>query len=432
MILSGWGKYPKIDCNIYSPHTHTELANLVVKGHAIARGGGRAYGDSAISAANTIQMRWFDQFLDFNPATGVLCASAGVQLREIVQTFLPRGWLLSVTPGTSYVTIGGAIASDVHGKNHHHAGCFGQHLLEMTVLLGSGEIVTASPVTLPDLFHATCGGMGITGIILSAKIQLMPIKSGLIKQKTLKAKNIDELFHLFDTYSNASYSVAWLDCLAGNEELGRSVLMIGEHAEKGELKFNTRQVCSIPYDTPAFLLNRWSIKAFNSLYYRKSKHNDESNVSLFDYFYPLDKIGNWNRMYGSRGFVQYQFVIPKEGGLENMRRIMGKIITSGQGSFLAVIKLFGEANANLLSFPLKGYTLALDFKVNQQSIALIKDLDDMISAMGGRIYLAKDSLMSANTFKKIYPSWEQFEETREKYGAIGKFASAQSLRLGLK
>lgn len=432
MIVSGWGRYPKVDCIVSSPQTTGEIIGFLPNGSAIARGGGRAYGDSAISDKNTIQMRSFDQFVEFDRVSGVLTASAGVQMRDIIETFLPSGWFLPVTPGTSYVTVGGAIAADVHGKNHHHAGTFCQHVHEIELMLGSGEVVKISPILYPDLFHATCGGMGLTGIILSAQIQLIRVSSGYINQNTLSAQNIDELFNLFDAHSHVNYSVAWIDCLANKGALGRSVLMLGEHSDNGRLECHLAQRLSIPFNAPSFLLNHCSIKTFNRLYYAKSKNQQDSCVTIYEYFYPLDKIGCWNRLYGSNGFIQYQFVIPKERGLENMRRIIGKIIDSGEGSFLAVIKLFGEANANLLSFPFKGYTLALDFHINHNTRALIKTLDDMVTEIGGRIYLAKDSLMSANMFKSTYSRWEEFEAVRQKYGAIGKFSSVQSARLGLK
>jgi FAD/FMN-containing dehydrogenase len=293
-------------------------------------------------------------------------------------------------------------------------------------------VVTVSPAQSPDLFHATCGGMGLTGVILSAKIRLVPLKSGFIHQRTIRARNIEELFEAFEANSNASYSVAWIDCLAKHKELGRSILLLGKHVEDGLLNVDTRQWTSVPFDAPTFLLSRWSVRAFNSYYYAKAKHDDEKPVGLVDYFYPLDKISNWNRLYGPDGFVQYQFVIPKERGIENMSGILTRIAASGEGSFLAVIKLFGNENANLLSFPFSGYTLALDFKISQKAFELIKMLDDMVADMGGRIYLTKDALMSADTFKRMYQRWEVFQSVRQKYGAIGKFSSAQSVRLGLQ
>jgi FAD/FMN-containing dehydrogenase len=432
MIVSGWGRYPKLDCHVSLPQTRGEISSLLAKGQGIARGSGRAYGDSALNASNTIEMRYFDRFLGFDATTGVLKANAGVQLRDIIETFTPRGWFLPVTPGTSFATVGGAIASDVHGKNHHLVGTFGRHAREIELMLGNGEVVTASPTQYPDLFHATCGGMGLTGVILSVKIQLVPIKSGFIRQKTIKARNIDQLFEAFETNYVYPYSVAWIDCLARDAALGRSVLLLGQHADSGELKIDIRQRIAVPIEAPTFLMNQLSIKSFNYLYYGKAKHDDEKLVGLCHYFYPLDKIGNWNRLYGSHGFIQYQFVIPKERGADNMRKILRRIADSGEGSFLAVIKLLGVENANLLSFPFSGYTLALDFKLSQKTIELLEELDHLIVDMGGRIYLSKDSLMSADTFKHMYPRWELFEDVRQKYMAIGKFASAQSIRLGLQ
>lgn len=432
MIISGWGRFPKFDCKVSSPQTRGEIAETLTTGSAIARGSGRAYGDSAINAHNTIKMRWFDQYSDFDSKNGILSVSAGVQIRQIIDTFLPRGWFLPVTPGTSYVTVGGAIASDVHGKNHHLVGTFGQHVLECQIMLGSCEVITCSPKVNSDLFYATCGGMGLTGIIVSAKIQLTPIQSGLIRQKTLKAANIDELFDLIEVNISSTYSVAWIDCLAKNDALGRSVLLLGEHEGFGNLSVDMRQRLTLPFNFPGFMLNTWSINAFNRLYYNRAKHDDERLVALQDYFYPLDKMGSWNRLYGSMGFIQYQLVIPKQDGLENMRKILTKIVDCGEGSFLAVIKLFGGENSNLLSFPMSGYTLSLDFKISQNIIDLVNTLDEMVVGMGGRLYLTKDALMSAETFRRMYPKWEDFEAIRLKYGAIGHFSSAQSLRLKLQ
>lgn len=432
MIISGWGGYPKIDARVSAPQTREEIATLLHREHAIARGGGRAYGDSAISSTNTIELRWFDQFLYFDAALGILSVTAGVQLRDIVRTLVPRGWFLPVTPGTSFATVGGAIASDVHGKNHHHIGTFCQHVREIVLMLGSGEVVIASPDQHPDLFRATCGGMGLTGVILSARIQLVPLRSGLIKQKTLKSRSLKELLELFKANSEAPYSVAWIDCLATNGKLGRSVLLLGEHAEEGDLKVDIRQRLTVPFDAPEFLLSRWNIRAFNELYYKRAQDGNVRLVGLFDYFYPLDKLRSWNRLYGAKGFLQYQFVIPEQRGLENMEKLLSLITDTGESSFLAVIKLFGRANSNHLSFPIAGYTLALDLKISPSTFVLLKKLDDMIATAGGRIYLAKDARITEESFKHMYPNWKIFEEVRAEYGAIGRFRSAQSVRLGLQ
>jgi len=429
--ISGWGGYPKQDAQVLSPSSCSALQSQALTHPSfIARGMGRSYGDSA-NAPVVVQTTYCDHFLAFDANTGLLTAEAGIMLRDILRVIVQQGWFLPVTPGTSYVTLGGAIASDVHGKNHHVAGTFGQHVKSMTLLLGTGEVVTVSPTEHADLFHATCGGMGLTGVILSATIQLIPIQSAFITQKTIKADCIEAACEAFEANSRATYSVAWIDCLAKGKELGRSVLMVGEHADSGSLDLTIKDPIAVPVHTPAALLNSMTMKAFNTAYWTKTKDNKTQTVPLMPYFYPLDAIGGWNKLYGKVGFVQYQFVLPKTDGITNMRQILTQIAQSGQGSFLAVLKQFGAANDNLLSFPIEGYTLALDFKMTPSTIPLLHKLDDMVADMGGRVYLAKDAVMREVSFKTTYPNWEQFELVRQKYGAIGKFASAQSKRLGL-
>ena len=429
--ISGWGNYPKQESQVLSPSSVAALHLEIRQEHAfIARGMGRSYGDSA-NAPRVLQTSYCDHFVEFDDKTGRLTAESGITLREILRVIVPKGWFLPVTPGTSYVTLGGAIASDVHGKNHHVVGTFGQHVVSMTVLLGTGEVVTTSPTQLPDLFHATCGGMGLTGVILMATIQLIPIKSAYINQRTIKAESIEAACEAFEANSIATYSVAWIDCLTTGKHLGRSVLMVGEHSDSGGLDLAIKAPITVPFHTPAALLNGVTMRAFNTAYWAKAAHNKSQTIPLLPYFYPLDAIGGWNKLYGKAGFVQYQFVLPKTDGVANMRKILTRIAQSGSGSFLAVLKQFGPANQNLLSFPIEGYTLALDFKMSSSVIDLLHWLDGMVADMGGRVYLTKDAVMREESFKTTYPKWQAFEAVRQKYCAIGKFASAQSKRLGL-
>ena len=429
--ISGWGGYPTQDAQVITPLSISACkASLQHHTSLIARGMGRSYGDSA-NAPTVLQTTYCDHFIAFDASAGFLTVEAGVRLRDVLNVIVNQGWFLPVTPGTSFVTVGGAIASDVHGKNHHAAGTFGQHVVSMTLLLGTGEVVTTSPTQLPDLFHATCGGMGLTGVILSATIQLIPIKSAHINQRTIKARSIEEACEAFEANSTAIYSVAWIDCLTTGQHLGRSVLMVGEHSDSGGLDLAIKDTITVPIHTPAALLNSMTMRAFNTAYWAKSIHNKSQTVPLLPYFYPLDAIGGWNKLYGKAGFVQYQFVLPKADGVANMRTLLTEIAQSGAGSFLAVLKQFGHANQNLLSFPMDGYTLALDFKLTSSVFALLRKLDSMLIDMGGRVYLAKDAVMEEKSFKTTYTKWQEFESVREKYGAIGKFASAQSKRLGL-
>ena len=429
--IYGWGRYPQQDAYLHAPLSSASLEFTAKQQDSVlARGMGRSYGDSA-NALNVLQTTYINHFIEFDKATGKLTAEAGITLREILEVIVPSGWFLPVTPGTSYVTLGGAIASDVHGKNHHIAGTFGQHVKSLKMVLGTEEVVTASPQHHADLFHATCGGMGLTGIIMSATIQLLPIKSSFISQKTIKADCVEAACEAFESNSNATYSVAWIDCLSKGKSLGRSVIMLGEHAAQGGLDIDIRQKVSIPFSTPSALLNSATMKAFNTAYWHRAKHNVSRTVSLIPYFYPLDAVGDWNRLYGKKGFLQFQCVVPKLDGIANMRRLLTEISNSGEGSFLAVLKQFGVANESLLSFPTEGYTLALDFKASETAIKTVKRLEDMVVDMGGRLYLTKDAVMQESTFKATYPNWEKFEVVREQYGAVGKFSSAQSIRLGL-
>lgn len=432
--ISGWGGYPKKEAEVFAPSSRSALQSQVkTQPLLIARGMGRSYGDSA-NADAVIQTTNCDHFIAFDTHTGLLTAEAGITLREILKVIVPQGWFLPVTPGTSYVTLGGAIASDVHGKNHHVAGTFGQHVKSMTLMLGTGEVVTTSPTQLSDLFHATCGGMGLTGVILTATIQLIPIQSAFITQKTIKANCIEEACEAFEANNSSTYSVAWIDCLTTGKDLGRSVLMLGEHADNGDLDLTIKDPIAVPIHTPAALLNSMTMKAFNTAYWAKAKDSKPhtQTVPLMPYFYPLDAVGGWNKLYGKAGFVQYQFVLPRTVGVSNMRQILTKIAQSGQGSFLAVLKLFGTANNNLLSFPFEGYTLALDFKFDPAVFTLLDELDNIVLNNGGRLYLTKDARMSEATFKKSYPNWELFENIRYRYNALGKFSSNQSQRLGLQ
>ena len=433
MNIYGWGRYPRMEADLLLPQTNSDCARLVKDVQScIPRGQGRSYGDSA-NAALVLQSTYLNHYIQFDASSGLLTCEAGVTIREVLDLIVPRGWFIPVTPGSSYVSIGGAIASDVHGKNHHGSGTFSQHIIELQMMLASGEIVTVSRSQLPDLFAATCGGMGLTGMILSATLQLMPIQSSQIEQKTMQASCLEAVCAGFEENTGSTYSVAWIDCIATGSKLGRSLLMLGEHATTGGLEAAPQKPLNVPIDAPDLLLNQQFIQLFNTLYYQKARlSSSQQRLSYGSYFYPLDQIANWNRLYGKAGFIQYQFVLPSAVGVQGLRSILQTIAASGKGSFLAVLKVFGEHNANYLSFPMAGYTLALDFKVSPEVIALVQRLDAMVMDMGGRIYLSKDALMSEATFKATYTQWEQFEAVRAKYGAIGKFASQQSKRLGLQ
>lgn len=431
MKISGWGRYPRCEASVFHPKTLGNYRTLMQSDSLIARGLGRSYGDSANSAI-VAQSTYWDHLMEFDHHTGIVRCEAGVSLAQLLLLIVPQGWFLPVTPGSSAVTVGGAIASDVHGKNHHHRGTFSQHVMSIDLLLGTGERVSISKTHLPELFCATCGGMGLTGIILTATLQLIPIGSSRITQTTLTANSLEEVCEQFEEHRNSTYSVAWMDCLSSGKRLGRSLLMLGEHSASGSCSLEPFRRIPMPFTLPSMILNPHSIRAFNTLYFYKNRFlPKETVIPLQRYFYPLDAIDHWNRMYGKAGFIQYQFVIPKAVGVSGLKAIVQVIAQSGMGSFLAVLKVFGKANANYLSFPMEGYTLALDFKVSEATFSLISRLDQMVLDFGGRLYLTKDALMSEAFFKASYPNWEQFEAIRLQYGAIGRFASDQSRRLGL-
>lgn len=434
MKVTGWGKFPVVESRVMTPSSPAAVKQLLAgEGDfcGIPRGMGRSYGDSSL-APQQLSTRQLDHFLSFDNSNGTLRCGAGVSLAEILRYFVPQGWFLPVTPGTKFVSVGGAIASDVHGKNHHVDGSFSDHVSSFRLALPNGQVVNCSAEQSPELFRATCGGMGLTGVILDASIRLIPIDSAMITQTTIKAANLAEILQLFDDYESATYSVAWIDCLAKGDSLGRSLLTVGEHAAQGELHPGKSALLSIPVDLPGALLNRYSIKAFNTLYFNRVRNRESTNTVHYEpFFYPLDGIHNWNRMYGKNGFTQYQFVLPKSAGLEGMRSILQRISDSNRGSFLAVLKAFGKGNNNYLSFPMEGYTLALDFKIDRGLFPLLDELDDIVLSYGGRIYLAKDVRLNEARFKACYPQWEAFNMVRQQYGADKVFNSLQSERLGL-
>ena len=432
MKIAGWGRYPIVETNSFVPRTVSDLRNHVQASfRGIARGLGRSYGDSAL-APETISSQYLDHLLSFNHSDGVVRCSSGTPLADLLEVFVPQGWFLPVTPGTKFVTAGGAIASDVHGKNHHTDGSFCDHVREISLMLGDGQVVTCSREDKPDLFHATCGGMGLTGIILEAEIRLKPIHSSYISETLCKAANLEELLELFERHQEATYSVAWIDCLARGKSLGRSLLMLGEHADDGRLEIPRRKNLAVPMEMPAGLLNRYSVAAFNFLYYNRVRKNQATHTIPYEpFFYPLDFVRDWNRMYGKHGFTQYQFVVPRQAGREGLTTILQKIAASRRASFLAVLKAFGPGNSSLLCFPMEGYTLALDLKMDKGLFELLAELDRMVLDFGGHLYLTKDVSMSPATFRQGYPHWEEFLRVRQSWGADKVFNSLQSERLGI-
>ena len=437
MNLGGWGNYPRAEVALSHARGAAEIrGEIAAHDHLIARGNGRSYGDSALNPAATLSLLPSNRFMDFDPQTGLLTCEAGVLLSDILSMFVPRGWFIPVTPGTRFVTIGGMIAADVHGKNHHHAGSFSQHVVQLNLMGADGEINPCSPTQNAERFWATCGGMGLTGVIASAVIRLVPIATAYIRQTTKRTNNLAETMQAFSDAHASTYSVAWIDCLAGGDALGRAVLYLGEHAAPADLPAEKRanpfsiapkNTHRIPFYLPEFLLNRWSACAFNHLYYRGAKTGD-ALVDYETFFYPLDAVREWNRLYGRAGFVQYQCVLPLDASAKGIAALLERIRGSGLGAFLAVLKLLGDEGRGLLSFPMRGYTLALDFPATAPVFALLNALDAIVAEHGGRIYLAKDARMNAAMMRAGYPRLEAFLQQR---GTAPKFTSLQSQRLGL-
>jgi FAD/FMN-containing dehydrogenase len=426
---------------VFEPDSAEEIVeSLCTNGaHAIARGNGRSYGDSSLSPECTVSMRRLDRLLAFDAATGMLTCEGGAFLTDIIDTFVPRGWFPPVTPGTKFVTIGGMIASDVHGKNHHVAGSFCDHVLSFDLALGNGEVLRCSRGDNGELFAATCGGMGLTGVILRATFRLIPIATSRIVQTTIRAPDLASAMALFEEYGDASYSVAWIDCFASGAKLGRSVVITGEHATADDLDSSERarpyarrpkSTRRFLFDLPGFALNRVSVSAFNALYYRVQRPG-QSIVDLETYFYPLDAVHDWNRLYGPRGFVQYQCVLPLEASRDGLTQLLTQIARAGEGSFLGVLKRLGPKSLGHLSFPLDGYTLALDFPARPATFELLDRLDEIVASHGGRIYLTKDARAPASVIASGYPELDAFRAVRHRYGLDERFQSLQSTRLEL-
>lgn len=405
--VTNWGGFPAVEKEMKSDDSLKNIKEFVLSNNeVIARGNGRCYGDASLGE-HIFSTKRLNKFISFDRLNGIIECESGVLLSEILEISVPQGYFLYVTPGTKFVSVGGAIASDVHGKNHHAEGCFSEYVLEFSLMNEKGEVIKCSREENSDKFWATIGGMGLTGIILSAKIKLKNIETAYIRQESIKAENLDEIFKLFEESEDWTYNVAWIDCLQKGKNVGRSILMRGEHALKAELPEKLRSnplrlkpkfSPTVPFNFPGFILNAFTVKIFNLLYFNKQqKKQVDSFIDYETFFYPLDAIKDWNKIYGKSGFIQYQMVIPKEKGKEGMKKILEAISNSGNGSFLAVLKLFGKNNPEAYnSFPFEGYTLALDFKVNSGLKKLVEKLDDIVEEFDGRIYLTKDSMSKSS------------------------------------
>ncbi len=437
--ISGWGLYPKVNVLKNTPNNIHELKKVAKNSSLIARGNGRSYGDSSINKLNTIDMKNFNRFLYFDEAKGLLVAEAGVLLKEVIDTFLPRGWFPKVTPGTKYVTIGGMVAADIHGKNHKNSGSFGNCVHWIEIINIDGEIVKCSRDENSELFFWTLGGMGLTGIILNVAFFLKSVKTCWIKEKTFVAKNISEAFRFFEDNINSPYSVAWIDCYSSGRNLGRSLVMLGEHARINDIHVKNqsnplttpkKRKISIPFYFPSYILTKFNVRIFNFFYFLNGRIGKKNKLVEWDsFFYPLDKISNWNRIYGKKGFAQFQCVIPLSNSKKGITELLNCISNSKSSSFLAVLKRFGT-QTSYFSFPMEGYSLALDFPINSNNLFLMKVLDEITIKHGGRFYLSKDSRIKKEIFEKSDNRISKFKKYRENK-IYKKFSSMQSDRLNL-
>ena len=430
MTLRSWGNYPRIKNKAFCFNNIATLQHIINEHDGlIPYGNGRSYGDSALSE-NIIHVGSYNYLLDFNQESGLLHVQAGVLLSDIIKIFISKGWFLKISPGTKMVTVGGAIASDVHGKNHHVKGCFSECVSRFTLMLPNNQIVQCSKQENVELFKATCGGMGLTGVILCAAIWLEKINSSYIHQITIKTKNLKETFAAFEEYKHHSYSVAWIDCFAKNDHLGKCILTVGDFCNDSNFNYKSPKNIHLPFYFPSWFLNNFTVKLFNWFYYQRiRKKLSQQRVTIDDFFYPLDAIGNWNRIYGKKGFLQYQFILPLETSFDGLKKILKEIANYKKSSFLTTLKLYGEANHNYLSFPMKGYSLALDFKIEKGLFELLNKLDELVLKYKGRIYLTKDSRVSKEVFEQGYPYIQYFRQLRIKYKMNIKLNSLQSRRI---
>ncbi|MYU23453.1 FAD-binding oxidoreductase [Streptomyces sp. SID8352] len=442
--VSGWGRTAPSTVRLVRPRTYEEAAEAVrgcgARG-GIARGLGRAYGDAAQNAGGAVlDMTALDRVRAIDPEGGTVRCDAGVSLHRLMELLLPLGWFVPVTPGTRYVTVGGAIGADIHGKNHHGSGSFSRHVLSLELLTADGAVRTVRPGT--PLFDATAGGMGLTGVILSATVRLQPVATALMSVDTERAADLDDLMARLTTADHRyRYSVAWIDLLARGAATGRAVLTRGDHAplealparaRRDPLAFRTSRLPAAPSLFPEGLLTRATVGLFNEVWYRRApRHRTGQLQRISAFFHPLDGLPHWNRIYGRGGFVQYQFVVG-HGREEALRRIVRRISEHRCPSFLAVLKRFGPADPGWLSFPVPGWTLALDLPAGLPGLgAFLDGLDEEVAGAGGRVYLAKDSRLRPELLAAMYPRLDAFRELRAELDPRGVFVSDLSRRLAL-
>ncbi len=436
-LLTGWGRTSPSNCEIVEPSSSRDVARMLTASPtAIPRGLGRSYGDPSQNGGGVVVDT--RGLTEIGPPAQVMNLGAGVSIDELLKVSVPAGWFVPVTPGTRFVTMGGAFGADIHGKNHHSEGTFSRHVTALDMVLADGTEISVKPGD--QLFDATAGGMGLTGIITGLQLRMKPIETSRMRVTTSRLPDLDSLMAaMLEADSASTYSVAWVDTLASGKHLGRSVLTTGEHARLDDLPrkhrsdpfaFSPKQLLGTPDIVPDWALNKWSVRAFNEVWFRKAPARPtESIQSIAAFFHPLDSVDNWNRIYGHRGFLQYQFVVEDD---DVVRHALERIAGTGCPSFLAVLKRFGAANTAPLSFPMNGWTLALDIPTSVPGLGeLLDSLDEEIVAAGGRLYLAKDSRLDPRLLPAMYPRLGEFQEVRQAVDPTRKWRSDMSERLGL-
>ena len=433
------------ECTVYRPERLSALQAIVDRApqsDLTPRGLGRSYGDASLNRTGAVVLsQRFDRILGFDADAAELHCEASVSLSEILERFLPRGFFFPVTPGTEFITIGGAIAADVHGKNHHESGSMSAWLRDFRLLTADGQILDCSRDSNPEVFWATVGGMGLTGVILDARIQLQRVATAHMRTEHEQLRDLDALLErTAETESEYAYSVAWIDCLSRGRGLGRSVVLRANHADPEDLPGSlrnaplavaTRRTPRVPFTLPNFTLSRPAMRAFNEVYFRS--HPTRTFVSdCRSYFYPLDSIRDWNRAYGRRGVLQYQCLFPTPNARSGLVQVLETLANSGSGAFLSVLKSMGPASGGLLSFPYPGQTLALDLPFTGTAAReLVARLDAIVLQHGGRVYLAKDACLSPESFCDMYPDADRFREIRNRVDPGRRFSSSLARRLGL-
>ena len=426
-FISGWGNYKTIKSNIYMPQDMTELKNIIKKNRKYTiRGMGRSYGDSSLGK-NIISLNKFKKFINLDTKKGLIYCSSNSTIHEILDIIVMEGYFLKVTPGSKFISVGGLIASDVHGKNHHIDGTFCDHLLEIEILLSNGRILKINKKKDNDLFKATCGGLGLTGIIISAKFKILKIKSSYMTQKIIKSYSLKDTIRYLEKFNHNKYVVGWIDT-ANYNKLGRSVIYVADHYKNGGLNFNIKNKINLKsiFQFFSFISVNFVLKKMSSFYFNMHSNNKDKIIHLNKFFYPLDIIRGWNFFYGKKGFVQFQILIRKKNAINNLNKIISYLIKNDQISFLSTIKKLGNKNNNYLTFPDNGYTLTMDIKKNVKMKNVFNNLEKFLIKIDSKIYLTKDSLLSKKHFYKSYIHLNKFKKNLSK---LNKFTSLQSERL---